>query len=532
MKLSKSTYIRGKSCAKFAYLAKQLPLMKPEIPPSLELKYLNGNEVGKLARDLYEGGVDISQGGNLFGYDLLEPTAKAISSGHKILYEAAFEADGSLLKYFNKTAYTGHLFFTADIVVICKDKIKVFEIKSSTKLKEPQHVYEFGFQSLVMRNCNSLKALGHGDKKIEFYFVCLNPDYRMGDELNINKLFKIENVTRRCLDVEILILEDLVDFKESFLLAKEPKERKGAHCVADGICPFFSTCWKTDVKNTILSIGGLTKWKINNLAANNILTLNKLSEKNEELTYNQWATLESNINGTIKRNLKELGRYSDKWNLDSHHHFINFEFFQPGVPRFPEMAPYQAIPFQLCTLSRKTSGGTIERTDFLETPGLDPRLNFLRAFLITTQQRGNIFYFDKGVRLNKKDAIFYYPKISILKKMAEQYPDYKEDLWERIDRMINISEPFEKRWYYDPNQLGSDEWNAIVRLFLDDFDLSTLPFGNAEAAKLNYVRYESLDLKNQILTRRALPEYCFHNTLALVNIVDRFYGDLNMRKAA
>ena len=174
----------------------------------------------------------------------------------------------------------------------------------------------------------------------------------------------------------------------------------------------------------------------------------------------------------------------------------------------------------------------VERTDFMEMPGNDPRLNFINAFLMMTEADGTIFYYDKGIRLKRKDTDLYYPKIALLKKLAEKYSQFAVSLTERIERMVNLAEPFEKKWYYDPLQLGSDERNTIARLFLEGIDINSLPFGNPEIAKLNYIRYESLDLKNQILTKRALPEYCFYHTLALVNIVDRFYSDLNLRKAA
>lgn len=532
MKLSKSTYIRGKSCAKSTYLSRQFPDINSKVPPSLESKFLNGNEVGKLARELFEGGIDISQGGKYYGESLLLPTLQAIQEGHTILYEAAFETDGTLLKYFNETAYNDRLFFTADIVVICQNKIKVYEVKSSTRLKEPIHVYELGFQSLVIRNNPVLKRLGHGDKKIEFYFVYLNKEYKRGNELNIDELFTIDNVTRRCLDVELLVLEDLTEFKNSFSLTKEPKERKGAHCYSDKICPFFNSCWKSDVKDTILSLGELSSSTLKRLAKSKVFTLSKLTEKNEELTYKQWATLESNLSGNIIKNKKELGTFTKNLNTEFYQHFINFNSYSPGIPKYIGMSPYQAIPFQLCTLSRKALGSTIERTDFMEMPGNDPRINFINAFLLTTQQSGTIFHFDKGIRLKKKDTDLYYPKTAILNKLAEQYPQYAADLRERISRMMNLAVPFERRWYYDPKQLGNDDWRTIAKIFLDRINISNLPYGNSEIASLNYIRYNNLDLKNQILTKRALPEYCFYDTFALINIIDRFCQEFDLRKAA
>ena len=56
--LSKSTFIRGKQCQKSLYLNWHQPELKAVVSPMQQAIFNQGHEVGKLARQLFPGGVD------------------------------------------------------------------------------------------------------------------------------------------------------------------------------------------------------------------------------------------------------------------------------------------------------------------------------------------------------------------------------------------------------------------------------------------------------------------------------------------
>jgi hypothetical protein len=58
--LSKSTFIRGLQCEKSLYLYKHHYNLKDAISPQLQTIFNQGNRLGELTQDLFQGGVDTS----------------------------------------------------------------------------------------------------------------------------------------------------------------------------------------------------------------------------------------------------------------------------------------------------------------------------------------------------------------------------------------------------------------------------------------------------------------------------------------
>ncbi|HET6992083.1 MAG TPA: hypothetical protein VFJ43_12195, partial [Bacteroidia bacterium] len=135
----------------------------PELktPPSPEQQMImdKGKEVGIFARNLYPGGIDLSQNETVYGRKLFDETQKALKTDEQIFYEAAFET------------LDGGMNFKADIFVRCEKNTKLIEVKSSTKIKAPEHILDLAFQYYVLKNSSYVGP------PIEVYIAYLNNEY-------------------------------------------------------------------------------------------------------------------------------------------------------------------------------------------------------------------------------------------------------------------------------------------------------------------------------------------------------------------
>ncbi len=135
--LSKSSYIKGLQCEKHLYLYKYHYKEMDELSEMQKSIFKRGTNVGQLAQDLFPGGI-IAAEGNPPNYEkAIKKTNELIKSGVKVIYEAAFLFDEVLC--------------IADVFVVEKDGVKVYEVKSSTSISET-YLNDAALQYYVISN--------------------------------------------------------------------------------------------------------------------------------------------------------------------------------------------------------------------------------------------------------------------------------------------------------------------------------------------------------------------------------------------
>ncbi len=169
--LSKSTFLRGSQCKKSLYLHWHQPELKDKISAMQQAIFSQGTDVGKLAQQLFPGGIDAGIHVPANYAKSIEMTSQLISDGASVIYEAGFSVNGL------------HCF--VDILVKDNDGWKAYEVKSSTQVK-PVNLLDAAFQYYVMTGC--------GLELVDFSLVTLNTAYERNGELDISRLFKIESV--------------------------------------------------------------------------------------------------------------------------------------------------------------------------------------------------------------------------------------------------------------------------------------------------------------------------------------------------
>jgi len=215
--LSKSTFIRGLQCHKSLYLNKFRPYLRDKISEEQLAKFARGHAVGKIAQQLFPGGVALSRPGNASA----EKTAWLISEGCPVIYEACFIADDVIV--------------ALDILVKQGDRYHAYEVKSSLALSEVY--YNDAFLQYHVLNESGLNPE-------KFFLVHRNADVALDETADLREMFIFTDVTEQCELSENMVHENILGMVDVLKRDKSPDIQPGMHCMKPYPCDFRGVCWK------------------------------------------------------------------------------------------------------------------------------------------------------------------------------------------------------------------------------------------------------------------------------------------------
>ena len=173
MYFSKSKYTNFWQCPKITWLDKYKPEEK-EVDEGASRRMENGNIVGDLAMSLFGDFTEVTTYGDDGKLDLDEmkrKTADCIDKGIENICEASFDYNG--------------LYCAVDILRKENGGYAIYEVKSSTKLNY-YHLVDVAYQKYVLEKC--------GVNVTGTYIVCRNNEYKRKGEIDVKKIFKINDV--------------------------------------------------------------------------------------------------------------------------------------------------------------------------------------------------------------------------------------------------------------------------------------------------------------------------------------------------
>jgi hypothetical protein len=190
-------------------------------------------------------------------------------------------------------------------------------------------------------------------------------------------------------------------------------------------------------------------------------------------------------------------------------YFLDFETFNPPIPLYDQSRPYQQIPFQYSIHYKKSRVGELRHTEFLGSPAGDPRPALVKELLTRTHLPGTILTYHQGFEK------------SILKDLADAFPNYAETLWERISRIKDLMPPFQQKLYYTPLMNGAYSIKDVLPALVPELSYDQLPINNGNDAKY-YFEQMIYDLSvDHTAIRNSLLAYCKLDTLAMVRILEK-----------
>lgn len=480
MNLSKSKYCNGIGCNKKLWMLTYMPDKAEEIDN--ESVFETGHEVGELAKKLFGDYHDISFNENL--NKMIEDTQEAINKGYKIITEASFVYQNN--------------FCSIDILKYNNQELEVYEVKSSTEVKDI-YLDDISYQVYILLN------LGYQVKKASIVYI--NGNYERYGDLDLSKLFNIEDVTKIVYNKQQEVSNNIKQITLYMEQKNEPTMKLGMYCMKPYPCPFFKYCSRSLKENNIFQIRGMTnnsKFKYYNqgiysyedLLKENIT--DKYKQQIEFTLYNKNAYIDID---KIKEFMKDL--YYPMY-------FLDFETYQQAIPKYNGIKPYMQIPFQYSLHYIEKENGILNHKEFLSQPNIDPRRKLAESLV-------------KDIPLNSC-TLAYNMKFEkmVIKNLANLYPDLSHHLMNIHDNMYDLMIPFKDRNYYTKDMNGSFSIKYVLpALFPNDPSLNYHNLDlihNGTEAMTEFAELGNKSLEEQAIIRKNLLKYCELDTYAMVKI--------------
>ena len=480
MNLSKSKYCNAFQCMKMLWLYKNKPDVIESVDNSSVLE--NGKEVGDVAKTLFGDYIDI-QYGDLS--KMINDTLDAISNNEVCnICEASFNYNNN--------------FCSVDILRKNKDNYEIYEVKSSTGVKDI-YLEDVSYQYYV------LTSLGYSVTKASIVYI--NRDYVRHGELEINKLFNIEDVTDTCIS-KLDEVSNRVDEINKFMNQKEePKDMVSVNCFDPYLCPFFKYCTKHLDSPNVFDISGMWKNKMIEYYNKGITSFKDLINEDLNPTYLEQVDFEIN-NKPDKIEIDEIRSFLST--LSYPLYFLEFETYQQTIPLYDGISPYQQIPFQYSLHYIEKLGGELKHKEFLAEAGIDPRRSLAETLVKDIPIDVCTLAYNMG-----------FEKM-VISDLAELYPDLSKHLLNIHENMKDLRVPFQKRNYYNRLMKGRNTIKYVLpALFPNDPELdyhNLEGVHNGSEAMNAFANLDKLSKEEQLIVRNNLLKYCGLDTYAMVKI--------------
>jgi len=432
--LSKSDYLKAIQCKKSLWFSKNRADLKPPLDDKTKAKFETGEEITELARNYFSGGVKAAE--SFFDVQkAVNSTNDLIAQNHSVIFEATaiIEADNC----------------HARIDILRKsqnlESWELIEVKGSTSIKE-SHLEDLSFQYHVFTKA--------GFKIDRCFLMLLDGKYKRDGELDLNKLFKIGDVTEAVLEKQSEVEANKLDFLKALTRQFEPEVKIGAHCFEkDGHypqCDFKDHCWQEIPKYSVFDVCHRKKTAekiVDQIESYRVEDLNiaDFPKGIKEIDVRSYQQNKNHIDQT------KIREWLDK--LKYPLFFLDYETFQSAIPLFNNSSSYQQIPFQFSLHVQESVGGELKHFEFLHQERSDPREEFIKELIRLCTGEGNVICYYKSFEETRN------------KELAADFPNYANAINSISERMVDLWKPFNDRLIYSPKQQGSASIKNVLPAF-------------------------------------------------------------------
>ena len=493
--LSKTRYCEALQCPKRVWLRKYKP---DEYDESYDNEAIlkQGSEVGDLAMGLFGTFHEIVRDDDRD--KMAQDTQIEMKKGTSVITEASFFVD--------------KLFCSVDILRnLGAGNVEIYEVKSSTKVK-PIYKHDVAFQYYVLTKAglNVQKAC----------LVIIDNQYVRGDELDIQQLFKIVDLTDEIRDLQRDTVKNLADIAAYMYTAgdNEPTRNMGKQCFGSDAkdslhpydCPFFPYCSRGLPKPNIFDIRGMNvpaKVKFYN---DGIYSFEDVLPHVKKEDYKQ----------QVDHELHEIEPYIDKNAIRSFLtqfqyplYFLDFETINPAIPQYKGTRPYQRQVFQYSLHILESAGGKLIHKEYLGDPRKDSREEIAQRLCQDIPAGACIVAYNASV------------ESGCIQDLANECPQLRTQLLARLTHFVDMMAPFRDRLYYSKVLKGSYSIKDVLpALFPNDKELDYHALAgvhNGGEAPMVYLETAKDDCTDAAIKRQQMLKYCELDTLAMVKIFEK-----------
>jgi predicted RecB family nuclease len=477
--ISKSQFMSGVQCLKRLYWQ----VHEPELgvfPDAAAVAIMEqGGAVGRLARQLFAGGVEVS---SRDPEQAIRTTRDLIANPEvPAIFEAAFEDGG--------------VFVRVDILHRRRDnRWRLIEVKSTADLKE-QHLDDLAIQYRVVSRSGldlASSCLAHVNR---------NYVYR-DDSIDVWRFFRIKNLTRR---VERLLPKLTFQLRSELRVLAMPNPPDipvGPHCTNPITCE--NRCnppLPSDHIGYLPRLHASAAEELEEMGVESILDIPDdfhLSER-QRIACTSVQTGEPWFSAELGKELESL-----KYPL----YFADFESVNPAIPRFSGMRPFDQLPIQWSVHVQRQPDAEPEHYEFLATDSRDPRREFINSLCSAIGESGSIVVY----------AAFESQRLS---ELAAWLPEFAEWI-KRIQHRLWDLLPIVREHVYHPAFAGSYSLKAVLPALAPELTYEGMEIANGQDAGLAWesLVHGGLNEFDRERVRKALLDYCGQDTLALVRLLE------------
>lgn len=503
MGLSKSKYTTYCQCPKALWLRTYDPDKATPIDEGAMARFATGNEVGDLAMQLFGDFVEVTslkEDGSLDLPAMIEKTNACLSDGTQNIAEASFAWQGN--------------YCAVDILHKTDSGWAIYEVKSSSGSFDPKkntrailqkYAYDIAYQKYVLNQC--------GINVTGVYLVRLNSDYVRGEELDLQQLFHITEMSELVAEEYSVIEQKIAAANYMLSQSFAPSIEIGKQCKKPYQCAFFEYCRGELPENSVFELYRLPFAKKLELFKQGKITISQLEpdDARNMIQQIQLATYlvgepESVDHENIQKFLDEKIYYPL--------FFLDFETSQYAIPQFKDSKPYQQIPFQYSLHYIEKPGGMLEHTEYLGDGVNDPRRALAEQLVHDIPLGACTTAYNKGFECGR------------IKELAELYPDLRNHLLDIRDHIVDFLDPFRQGYFYKESMHGSFSIKKVLpALFPDDPDLDYHNLSgsvhNGGDAMTIYPKMAQMTPEEREQTRKDLLEYCGLDTYAMVKVWEK-----------
>jgi len=516
--ITKSDYVLWRECPHNAWMK----IWKPEIYKASPLSEFelhlveSGNMVELEARKRFPDGIFIETRGE----ESLKKTQELLKIKTKTLFQASF-SDGTLFAAIDilKQGDNGELYIyevkasnsskleggdeetdnEGDEVVDFKD-IKAVE-KHKKEMFKDHHLFDLAFQVYLARKIGYTIAGA--------FLVRLNKQYVRAGDIDLDKLFVVENVSSFVDEVLPRVEEEVKMLTELLNSLKEPSgpccciyKGRSKHCTTfahhNKEVPAYSV-------HDLARIGN-SKKKLYELIDSGIYNILEIPD---DFEFGKRITKQIQVHKRGKAEIDHGAIRAELETLQFPLYFLDYESFNPAIPRFSGYKPYQQIPFQFSLHRLDSPDGELVHEEFLYTGKKDPSPLFAEALEKVIGKVGSIIVWNKtfeGLHINKHLAI-----------RLPEYADLIQNINARIFDLMTI---FSRQLYIHPDFHGSASIKKILPVLCPKLSYKELDIGNGSEAMntWNKLVTEDIEEKEKKEIEKAMLEYCGLDTYAMYAI--------------
>lgn len=486
VKLSKSRFIAGLQCELRLWNDVHRRDLATAWSDTQQAIFDRGTRVGELAQARYPGGV-------LVGYKPWE-REPAVAETRRLMtdesvpaiYEAAIEHEG--------------LYARIDVLVRNGSGWDLIEVKASTRPDKQVFLQDVAVQYWA--------ATGAGLKITSAGVLVLNREYiHQGGDYDLQRLFRVGDATEFCIQARAEIEADVGRFQAMLVVDQPPDIRIGDHCFSPYDCPYYAHC-SAGLPVPDYPVISLYRLRAAQREELERAKIEEIADIPDDFSLNQ---LQSRMRRAVidGRPWISPGLRSALDTLETPACFLDFEAFQPALPRYAGTRPFDAIPF-LYSVHRRAANGTLAHDEYLHATDSDPRRAIAERLIEALGTAGSIVVYSGYERRMINDLIAANPELAA-------------PLQSLIDRLWDLL-PVVRNHYYHPDLHGSFSIKAVLPVLNQGMGWNDLDIADGMAAAMAYenaLQFE--DESERAETFDQLRAYCRQDTLAMVQL----YGALN-----